>query len=147
MEQKVFQIYDVEDLWNMVSELVFALFMNGMMLDEEGNYVGYDEQKAHIWEYLQKNPQYEYLDFSNCGELQGITLQEATELTVQEIKARYLSATLPIARKVMRSNCLLVSYGVPDESISDDYLDALFALAWKEELKMWALQRDRKREG
>ena len=140
-------IYDFEDLWYAATELVFQIFIYGTMIDDEGNYADYDEEREKAWiETRNTDPRFKYLNFRECEELKHFTLSEACELSASEILEKYLYATLPIYHKAMRSgNHLLIGYRAADD-IPDEYLDQLFAMAWKADLKMWALQWDKERE-
>ena len=134
-------IYDFEELWYAATELVYQILMFGMFLDEDGNYVEYDEERAAAWlETRKTDPRFKYLNFRGCEELKQLTLADACELSANEILEKYLSATLPIYHKAMRNgNHILIGYRVSDD-IPDTYLDQLFAMAWKADLKIWALQ-------
>ncbi len=143
---KELTIYDFEELWYAATELVYQILMEGMMLDEDGNYAGYDEKRSVAWiETRNTDLRFKYLNFRECEELKQFTLADVCDLSASKILEKYLSATLPIYHKAMRSGThLLIGYRVSND-IPDTYLDQLFAMAWKADLKMWALQWDKEK--
>ena len=139
---KELTIYDFEDLWYAATELVFKIIQYCTMFDEEGNFDGGNDERFWMWPVIrEKDPRFKYLNFRTCEELKQYSFADVCELGSEEIKEKYLHATLPIFRKVMRSgnHYLLDGCRVSDD-IPDAYLDQLFAMAWKTDLKMWALQ-------
>lgn len=47
---------------------------------------------------------------------------------------------LPITRRSFREDHILFTGMVAGAEISDDYLDAIFCLAWKNDLKIWCIK-------
>lgn len=134
-------IYDFEDLWSMATDLVYRLLMDVCFLDEEGNYIGYNEEKAgKSIRSINENLITKYLNFRECRELKELDITDVMELTADEIKQKYLYAALPVVRKIMRTDNLLAYGCVASDSIPDDYLDTLFAMAWQSDLKIWVLR-------
>ncbi len=117
MRKKVLGLSDIEDLYWLASELVFQLFMRGACIDEAGK----------------------YLNFRECTELKDLGIADVENLTVEEIKEKYLYAALPMARKSFRDDNVLATRMVVGPDVSDDYLDALFCIAWKNDLKIWCV--------
>lgn len=132
---------DIEDLLWLASELVWHLWMEAEFIDYEGNYLGFDEQR--IKKSLKErytNPQFKFLNIKGCLELKKLSILDVEKLSVADIKERYLQDSLPMARKSFREDNILLSGLVAGETITDDYLDAIFCLAWKNDLKIWAIK-------
>ena len=140
MERKVLGLYDIEDLLWLASEQVWHLFMKRHFIDDEGNFVGFQEDKIEEYKSEYVAPAFHCLDFKNCDELRKLSLLEVEELSVEEIKSRYLHDILPIARRSFREDHILLTGMVAGAEISDDYLDAIFCLAWKNDLKIWCIK-------
>jgi hypothetical protein len=87
----------------------------------------------------EKDPQFRYLDIGNCEELKELSLADAEELSVEDIKQKYLYAALPMARKSFRNDHVAGTGLVAGPDISDEYLDIIFCLAWKNDLQMWCV--------
>lgn len=141
--KKVLGLTDIEDLLWLASELVWHLWMEADFIDYEGNYLGFDEQR--IKKSIENkerflNPQFKYLYIKGCQELRELSIHEIEKLTVSDIKKRYLLDSLPMARKSFREDNILLSGMVAGPTIPDDYLDAIFCLAWKNDLKIWGLK-------
>jgi len=140
--KKVLGLTDIEDLLWLASELVWHLWMEAEFIDYEGNYLGFDEQriKKSLKERYTNQQFFKFLNIKGCQELKKLSILDVEKLSVADIKARYLQDSLPMARKSFREDNILLSGLVAGESITDDYLDAIFCLAWKNDLKIWAIK-------
>lgn len=137
---QVLTIVDFEDLWNMATDLIYRLWMDGPLIDDDGNYIGYDKQRAeNYWRTCNTNPVFKYLNFRECEELKHLQLHEVMYMTAEEIREKYLYAFLPIARKIMRTDSLMAYGCVAGDDITDEYLDTLLSMAWLSDLKIWAV--------
>lgn len=137
--KKFLTIYNLEELSFIASELVYRLYMNRFTIDNNGNYKEYDGN-------ITNESRFKYLNFKNCEELREISITEACDLSIDEIKEEYLSEIIPIARKSFREDNLLGLGMIAKSDIPDDFLDALFCIAWKNDLKIWSLNYERERE-
>ncbi len=137
---------DIEDLNFLAEEVLMRLRFEGYRYDDNGNdmfpYRDREENKDErfaardIWmDNLGDNP----LEFRNNRKLQEITFDEALEMSFAEIKEKYLKDYLPMMRALMRKDNLCIGYSVSEE-VTDDFLDDLMALRWKENLKLWTVQ-------
>lgn len=143
MEKKVLGLTDIEDLSWLASELVWRLLMESVFIDSEGNYIGYDEKRVSRFieeEETRTNPQFMYLNFRECKELRELSFSDVEGLSVENIKQKYLFASLPMARKSFREDNIALTGLVAGPTIPDDYLDAIFCLAWKNDLRIWSLK-------
>lgn len=134
---------DIEELLWLASELVWHLWMQAEFIDGEGNYLGFDEERMKKFAEKQErisNPQFKYLNIKGCQELRKLGVLEIKELTASDIKKQYLSDSLPMVRKSFREDNILLSGMVAGPTISDDYLDTIFCLAWKNDLMIWGLK-------
>ena len=142
MDKRVLTLTDIEELLWLSSELVWHLFMEGHSIDKDGNYIDYDEARVErFFKYDRyNNPQFKYLNIRECKELQELSLAEVERLSVADIKSKYLYESLSMARKSYREDNVLLTGLIVSPEIPDDYLDALFCLAWKNDLKIWSIK-------
>lgn len=148
MEERGYGILDFEAIWNMARDLVYSVLYEGMMLDDEGNYIGCSENATELTEWIEKmnrDPRFKYLNFRECEELHFITLAEASGLFCNEIMEKYLFEAVPLIRTVMRKGSLTPYQFVKDE-VPDEYLDQIICTAWKADLMIWASSWDRERK-
>lgn len=89
-----------------------------------------------------------YLDFYDNEELHEFTLESAKNISLKEIKEKYLSEFLPMARTICRTDPDRKYGMIISEDVDDEYLEDLLAFRWKENLKKHAKRWDkiRKRE-
>ena len=145
MEERGYGILDFESIWEMARDLIYDVFMDGYLLDEEGNYVA-DERNFDGWkEKRNTDLRFKYLNFRECKELRTITLASAGDLHCKEIKEKYLFETLPLVRTVMKKGSLTPNEYVKAD-VPDDYLDQVICAAWKADLMIWASSWDRERK-
>lgn len=142
MDKRVLTLTDIEELLWLSSELVWHLFMEGHSIDKDGNYIDYDKDRVErFFKYDRyNNPQFKYLNIRECKELQELSLAEVERLSVADIKSKYLYESLSMARKSYREDNVLLTGLIVSPEIPDDYLDALFCLAWKNDLKIWSIK-------
>lgn len=138
-------IHDLELLDFLVEDIIHELRFKGYFYDEEGRYIC--EEWSEEWgekavEWVKKEDN--YLDFRNNKELQEITFQEAMELSFEEIKEHYLKDILKKARGMLRKGTLASTPVYVGDEIDDEYLDNYIALRYKENLKLWSIQRKKK---
>ena len=138
---------DFEEIWDMAKHNIYAVLMEGMRLDEEGNLKDefkYDPEWANT---MINDLRFKYLYIKGCDELRSLSMTDAVNLSVDEIKDRFLFGSLPILRKTMRNGSLTLGECVSD-AVSDDYLDQIICTAWKGDLMVCAnsWDRDRKKE-
>ena len=127
-------IHDFEELWYFAREVLYQIRYQYVLLNEDGDFIGYD--KARKEDYLVdelNNPITKYLFWDMIEEFRTMKIADAVDLDTEEIRSRYLSEILPLARACMRKDSLLICRPV-SEDISDEYLDELLCMAWKSEL-------------
>lgn len=144
-------ITDIEGLHYLADYVLFILKTSGYVFDEEGdNIVEYhihqggeysDLKMEEIWESHIEHRKESYLNFEENEELHKLSFSDACNLSFEEIKEKYLSDILQKARNIMRKGTLH-PFDVPSPKITDEYLDNLLALCWKENLKLWAIRWD-----
>jgi hypothetical protein len=140
--KKVLGLTDIELLLRLASELVCQLPRNAEFIDAEGNHLGYGVNRITRFsarEERRKNLQFRYLNIEECQELKELSFSDVEDLSVEDIKKQYLCASLPMARKAFREDHVAMTELVAGPEIPDDYLDAIFCLAWKKELQLWCL--------
>lgn len=123
------------------------------MYDDDGNhiaetYINQDEEYSDrkiddIWKNHKEHRKESYLNFRENEELRKISFSDACNMSLQEIKNKYLASILGKAKNIMRKGTLH-PYDIPSPNIPDEYLEDLFALLWREDLKIWAIQWDKK---
>ncbi len=138
---------DIENLNFLAEEVLMQLRYEGYRFDNEGNdkfpYQENNDNKeardAAMRAWVDSLNEDHSLEFRDNRTLQQITFGEALEMPYTEIKENYLKDYLPMMRALMRKDNLCVGYSVSDD-VSDDFLDDLMALRWKENLKLWTMQ-------
>lgn len=144
MEDRGYGILDFEAIWNMARELVYSVSCEGMMLDDEGNYIGCPDNPAKWLEIRNTDSRFKYLNFRECEELHSITLADASELFSDEIMEKYLYDAVPFIRTVMRKGSL-TPYQFVRNDVPDEYLNQIICTAWKADLMIWANSWDKDR--
>ena len=147
MESIIIGKDDIENLNYLAEEVLMQLRYEGYRYDDDGNdkfpyQEGNENTDArvvamHTWMDSLKDDH--PLEFRDNRKLQGISFGEALEMSYSEIKEKYLKDYLPMMRALMRNDKLCIGYSVSDE-VTDDFLDDLMALRWKENLKLWTMQ-------
>ena len=145
MEGRGYGILEFEAIWDMARELVYSFLLEGMTLDDEGNYIGYPDNFTEWKEKRNIDLRFKYLNFRECKELHSITIAEASELTCHEIMEKYLFEAIPLIRSAMRKGSLTPYQFVKDE-VPDEYLNQIICIAWKADLMIWASSWDRERK-
>ena len=153
MDGKKLTINDFEELWYFAREVLYNIRYERELLNEDGDYIGYDANKKYDERAKLENPVTKHLYWDNIDEFKSMEIAEALDLTTEEIRSRYLSDTLPLARAIMRKDSFGVCCPVSEE-ISDEYLDQLICMSWKSELMIrvvyfnkikWNEKSDRKK--
>jgi hypothetical protein len=133
----------------MARDLIYQVLLDGMMLDDEGNYIGCPKDLEKSTEAFlvarKEDSRFKYLCFKECEELRSISLADAANLSSDKIKEKYLYDTLPYIRNIMRIGSLTPNEFVSDE-VPDDYLDQIICTAWKADLMIWCYSWDKKIE-
>lgn len=136
---------DLEELVDLAEEVLKTLQHMGELFDDQGNYIQWKcsaKERTHLlWEQI-LNQDTNYLCFRENDELRKITFQEALNMSLEKIEKQYLNDVLPIARGIMRKDSGGMHGVTVSDEIPDEYLDALLALKWKENLKLWTMQFD-----
>ena len=139
----VLNIYDIEDLNYIAEEIIVGLRYMRYRYDEEGNYLEFDDTTTYREDALKQmvaDSRTDYLNFQECEELRKIPFITAVEMTFAEIKDKYLKDDLKMMRNILRKGSWEATDISVDASVTDEYLDNLFALRWKENLKLWTMQ-------
>lgn len=144
MERTGYGILEFEAIWSMARDLIYNVLAEGMMLDEEGNYVGNIKDPTEWLEKRTIDLRFKYLNFRECEELHSITLSEAADMYAKDIMEKYLFESVPFIRKVMRKGSL-TPYSYVSDEVPDQYLDEMICHAWKVDLMIWASSWDRDR--
>ncbi len=144
-------ITDIEGLHYLADYVLSMLEMSGYLYDEEGNNIveyhidqggkDSDSKLEAIWKTHNAHRMESYLNFRENEELHKISFSDVCNLSFEEIKNKYLSDILQKARNIMRKGTLH-PFDVPSPKISDEYLDNLLALCWRDDLKLWAIRWD-----
>lgn len=145
-------VWNQEDLHYLAEEVLVELCFYFYHYDDKGNYIlsgldrsERDEALTQAFERQLALGDRNFLDFRGNSALHQITFSEALHIPLETIKEKYLKDVLGKARSLLRKGVPLCAMVVSDE-VPDSYLDDLFALRWKENLKLWAIQWDKKRE-
>lgn len=143
MEMKVLTVCDLEALNDAAEEIITAMWMVYYEYDNDGNYIAADfsmDELVQKMKACKARVHTHPLSFSYNEELQNISFYDAVEMPLREIKEKYLKEYLPMLRGIIRKDSMLLGYAASDE-ISDDYLDDLFALRWRENVKLRAYHK------
>ena len=140
MNFKTLYIEDLEDLNYLAEEVLHDIRFHGYLYNDDGKDISDTCRcKPELLEEHMKlieNSQFP-LEFRNNKELMKLSFEDAFELTHKQIIDKYLKPYLSKFRGMMRNGEHLRALMIVDESVSDEYLDNLFALRWKENLKLW----------
>lgn len=147
MQAKVLGLNDIEDLNYLAEEVLMQLRFEGYRYDENGDEKAFaksengshKERTKEMIEWIEMVEHNHPLSFRGNEELMKIPFTYALEISFDEIKEKYLKDYLPMMRGIMRKDTMLIGY-MAGEEISDDYLDNLMALRYKENLKLWTMQ-------
>lgn len=145
----VLSIWDVDDLHFVIENVVTGLRFNRYYFDDKGNYIMDRvprEEWPAIFEKCSANAKTDSLNFRENEELQQISFRDALYLPLDEIKEKYLKDVLPVMRGILRKDTSAFGdFFVVSDEVPDSYLDDLIALRWRENLKLWAMQWDKKK--
>lgn len=142
-DNKNIMINDLDFLNYMAEEILVNLRFDRFKYSADGNYIFMDPDIFHAKEYFEKykeHSKHDYLNFRECEELKKIAFYDALEISFEEVINKYLKDDLSLMRAIARKGTWDVGAPILDDSITDDYLDQLFALRWKENLKLWTMQ-------
>lgn len=147
MQTRIIGKDDIENLNYLAEEVLMQLRYEGYRYDDEGNdkfpyqegNENSDTRLAAMQVWMESLKEDHPLEFRDNRKLQGITFGEALEMSFAEIKEKYIKDYLPMMRALMRKDNLCIGYSVSDE-VTDDFLDDLMALRWRENLKLWTMQ-------
>lgn len=152
MAPAVLTIWDQEDLHYNAEELLLYLRSHFYWYDAEGDniFLGLPEEErdAALTEAFRRQEALgdrNYLDIPENHELRKITFFDAMHMPLEEIKEKYLKFFLPKARNMLRKGSPFY-FGVVSDEVPDSYLDDLLALRWRENLKLWTIRWDERRE-
>lgn len=140
MSSRELEITDIEELNEIAEWLITTYKFEYLRYDDEGNWLEHEDLLERMSNKENDQEAY-YFRFSDNEELMQISFVEAVNMPLVEIKEKYLKKYLPKLRAILRkdSNCQGLR---PADSISDEYLDNLLALRWKENLKLWTIRWD-----
>ena len=144
MKYKVLTLNDLEDLNFLAEDVLHELRFHPYMYTDDGDYNShYDaKERMELQELLideVKQSRFP-LEFRNNKMLEQISFEEAVHMSHQKIIENFLKDYLQKFRGVMRKGSFPLTPFVVSEEITDNYLDNLFALRYKENLKLWTLQ-------
>lgn len=141
MEYITLNYEDLENLNFLAEDVLHELRFNYYFYNDDGDCIKYDnsENKDIL---LEKNIQLlndekHYLEFRNNKELKKISFAEAVKISHKELIDKYLGRYLAKARGIMRKGSFPLTLMKVSNDISDEYLNNLFALRFKENLKLW----------
>ena len=140
-----YNLTDFEAIWDIAKHNIYAVLMDGMRLDEDGNLKDKFEYDPEWTDTIKNDSRFKYLYIKECDKLRSMSMTDAVNLSVDEIKDRFLYDSLPLLRKTMRNGSLTKGESVSD-TITDDYLDQIICTAWKGDLMILANSWDRERE-
>jgi len=147
VDKRIVTIYDLEELHELAEEVIIQMRISPYCYDEDGNYLALTlsdaDRKAVIATWLEGRKT-NYLCFRENEALHKLSFSEALDMPLKTIKERYLKAYLKKMRGVLRKGLAELSMAVSDD-VPDAYLDDLLALRWKENLKLWTIQRDQQK--
>lgn len=147
-------VWDQEELHDIAEEVIIALRYHYFEYDDGGNNLlnacESREERLAMLEETQKAQDErsltDYLDFDENEHLHEISFSEALEMSLETIKDKYLKDVLPKARGILRKGSMPAIYPhVVSGEVPDSYLDDLFALRWRENLKLRAIQWEREK--
>ncbi len=147
MQTTILGLNDIEDLNYLAEEVLIRLRYEAYRYDENGDEKAFsktensphEERSEAVIEWAEKVKHNHPLSFRGNEELMEIPFTDALEITFDEIKEKYLKDYLPMMRGIMRKDTMLIGLAAGSE-ISDEYLDNLMALRYKENLKLWTIQ-------
>jgi hypothetical protein len=140
MRVETLGLHDIDDLNYLAEEILIELRHNGFLYDEEGNKCHFTKEELYSKnEEFIKNANENYLDFSDNETLKNISFSDALWMELCVIKEKYLKDILKKACRLIRKDTMHNLMVVSDE-VDDEYLNNLFALRWRENLKLWTMQ-------
>ena len=148
MQRRVLSIYNLEELNDAAEYIISTAQFNFADFDDDGNYIAFDmyAEERSVWRdrWFEESRNH-YLCFRHNEELHRISFADAVEMSLAEIKENYLKKHLRKLRNILRKDPAYLNGFVVSNDVPDSYLDDLLALRWKENLKLWAMQWDKKR--
>ena len=138
MKQKILTVFDVEELNDTVEYIISSMQFQYPNYNAEGNYILADltdEERLNRIEKWLNDSKTNPFCFRENEQLRNITFAEALEMPLQNIKEFYLKEHLPMLRGILRKGTMNLGYIVSDD-VPDSYLDDMFALWWRETLKI-----------
>ena len=141
-DKKVLTIHDLEDLSYAAEYVVSTAQFNFWEFDEDGNHLWElpPEERTALQEEWYRGMKHHPLCFKYSEELRQISFADAIELTLDEVKKKYLKDHLKKLRSILRYDTGDMNGVVVSDEVTDNYLDTLLALRWRECLKFWAMQ-------
>lgn len=142
------EISSFEEINDLAEEVITTLKFDLFEYDQEGNLIKGIFESAEYGERMKdfySHPEDNWLYFAENPNFRKYSFRDALDMSFADIKELYLKDILPIARAIMRKDPQW-DYGrhVAD-NISDDVLDNFLILRWKENLKLWTAQWERKK--
>ena len=144
--RKPLTIYDLEKLNDAAEHIISTAQYNFSDYDDEGNYILYDTaevQNAKLEEWFNGKKSH-YLCFRENEELHSISFSDALEMSLSEIKEKYLKEHMVKLCNMLRKDSANLNIVPVSDEVPDSYLEDLLALRWKENLKLWAIQWSKK---
>lgn len=142
MNKTELNIYELEKLSDTAEYIISSAWYNFPNYDENGDFIAVfsSVEDRHTWmENWLSQAETHTLCFRYNQTLRELSFSDALEMSLSEVKEKYLKDHLTKLRNMFRKDSLDLGYLVSAD-IPDSYLDDLLALRWKENLKLWTIQ-------
>ena len=141
MSKTKLTIYDLEALHDAAEHIISTAQFNFFQFDEDGNYIYMSVEDRHAlledWINASKN---HYLCFRENNELHQINPYDAMEMSLAEIKEKYLKDYLKKLCMILRKDAADLNGVTVSDEVPDSYLEDMIALRWRGNLVLWAMQ-------
>lgn len=142
------QVIDLKNIWllnDLVEQVVVDIRSTGFLYTEEGDSISHEripEERAKLMEVHIADGKYDVFNFVDNPELKKFSFREALEMESEDILNKYITEKhLQKVRGILRKDPRLCYGMVVSEEIEDEILNQFILIRWKENLKIWALQR------
>ena len=143
------QVIGLKDIWeleNLVEQVVVDMRAMGYLYTSDGDSISLElsvEDRCRMLDEHIASLSADVFNFVSNPTLTQITFKEAVEMEVEDIYQLYLSPEiLQKVRGILRKDPRLCYSQIVADEVTDEMLNQYIAVRWKENLKIWTLQRE-----
>lgn len=144
--QAIINLNHIWKLENFVEKVVVDMRSTGFLYTSTGDRISTDvclgERQQSLEEHIE-NSKNDMFNFASNPLLSNISFEKAVGMSLEEIFDSFLTSdVLSKVRGILRKDSRNYYGMVVSDEISDDFLNQLIAIRWRENLKLWSMQHE-----